>query len=103
MREQLAVHIEQRAGVGKAHAGARHHGALEGVAMNVHDAGQYQQVARIESRSRRAGRPGEATAAEREGRRRDAVGGEDAPAAQAGKGGVKCVIGIHAGDLSAGR
>ncbi|MNY15315.1 hypothetical protein D3C86_1485200 [compost metagenome] len=49
VRQQLAVHVEQRARVRKAHAGARHHGALEGIAMDVDDAGQHQQIARIDA------------------------------------------------------
>ena len=47
--QQLSVDVEQGA-VGKGHAGTRHDGAFEGVAMQIHDAGQHQQPAGVEPR-----------------------------------------------------
>ncbi|MNT51480.1 hypothetical protein D3C72_1884470 [compost metagenome] len=54
--QQLAVHVEQGVVVGKGHAGPGHDGALEGVAVQVHDAGQHQQVAGVEPRGASRGR-----------------------------------------------
>ncbi|MCY1226416.1 hypothetical protein D9M72_386450 [compost metagenome] len=46
--QQLAVHVEQRTRVWETDARARHDRALESVAMDIDDARQYQQVARVE-------------------------------------------------------
>src|SRR5690349_1085176 len=51
--DRLAVAVDERDVDREIHAGARHHLPLEGVAMDVDDARQHQQAARVD-RDRRA-------------------------------------------------
>ena len=50
---RLPVAVEERDVHGEAHARPRHHLPLEGVAMDVDDAGQHQQARGIEAPPRR--------------------------------------------------
>ena len=52
----LAVAVDQRDVDREVDAGARHHLPLEGIAMHIDDAGQHQQVARIDRQPRTAAR-----------------------------------------------
>ncbi|MNQ75704.1 hypothetical protein D3C85_905080 [compost metagenome] len=54
--QQLAVYVEQGAVIREGDTGSGHDGALEGVAVQVHDAGQHQQLAGVEPRRATGGR-----------------------------------------------
>ncbi|MGY4355452.1 hypothetical protein ACVW0J_001945 [Bradyrhizobium sp. i1.7.7] len=54
--DRLAVTVGERDVDREVDAGARHHLALEGIAMQIDDAGQHQQVARIDRQPRTAAR-----------------------------------------------
>ena len=54
--DRLAVAVDQRHIDGKIDAGARHHLPLEGIAMQVDDARQHQQVAGVDRRALRHAR-----------------------------------------------
>ena len=59
VRDRLPVAVDQRDVDREIDLGPRHHLPFERVAMQVDDAGQYQQVARIERDARaRSGRTG---------------------------------------------
>ena len=98
--QQLAVHVEQGAVIGKRHTGPRHDGAFEGVAVQVHDAGQHQQIACIEpgrAARRRGGGAFDQSAMEAQAGLLDAARRQDALACDTGqgRGGVRvCVHGV---------
>ena len=100
--QQLAVDVEQRAVVGEGDAGARHDGALEGIAVQVDDAGQHQQVAGVEpgraARGRAAGVVDQ-SGVESQAGVLDAARGQDTLACDTGQGrGGVCLV--HEGKLA---